>query len=241
VREALKSKNMLLKLEKVTKKYLMPDESFLTVLDNLCLKVKEGEAVAVVGPSGSGKSTLLNLIGALDRPTSGSVKLKGREISSLNEKTLAYIRNREIGFVFQMHHLLPQCTVLENVLIPTIPFRDNKKADQSALKKRAVSLCKEVGLDNHLHVPVTRLSGGEMQRTALARALINRPKLLLADEPTGSLDRAASGEITTLLCRLNQQEKVTLLVVTHSEVLAGSMEKIYRLENGSLIEVLRQF
>jgi ABC-type lipoprotein export system ATPase subunit len=188
--------------------------------------------MAVVGPSGSGKSTLLNIIGALDRPTSGMVALDGKNLADLEDSELSKIRNQDIGFVFQLHHLLPQCTVLENVLIPTIPLGLNR--EDKNVKIRAQELLEKVGLEQHLHHFPAQLSGGELQRVAVVRALINTPKLVLADEPTGSLDRESSENLGQLLVRLNKEVGMALIVVTHSMELARLMEKVYTLRDGKL-------
>ncbi|MFC1492563.1 ABC transporter ATP-binding protein [candidate division KSB1 bacterium] len=224
---------MLLELKNIEKKYDAPSgKPPVTILQNISIQVKQGEAIAVVGPSGSGKSTLLNIIGALDKPTSGSVNIEGRDLAVLNEKELANIRNLEIGFVFQLHHLLPQCTVLENVLIPTIPH--GRKKNNEEFKDRAENLLKRVGLENHFDYFPAQLSGGELQRAAVVRALINRPKLILADEPTGSLDQSSADNLSRILIDLNKAENVTLILVTHSIDLAEKMNKVYILQNGRL-------
>jgi lipoprotein-releasing system ATP-binding protein len=207
----------------------------LKILSNLDLAVQAGESLAIIGPSGSGKSTLLNLIGSLDRPTSGKVMLDGQDLTGLDDKALAEVRNRRIGFIFQGHHLLPQCSVLENVLVPTLA--DSNERDEGAndaALERAKGLLKRVGLGERLNHRPAQLSGGERQRTAVVRALINQPKLLLADEPTGALDQAAAGNLADLLVELNREEKVALVVVTHSPALAGRMSRALELRNGRL-------
>jgi len=220
----------LVELTDVTKRYDAPAGGDAPpVLDALNLRVRAGEAVAIVGPSGSGKSTLLNIIGTLDTPDSGAVRLGERDLLNLDEKALAEVRNREIGFVFQLHHLLPQCTALENVLVPTLASATRVGADG-----RARELLQRVGLAERMDYRPAQLSGGERQRVAVVRALINRPKLLLADEPTGSLDRAASDGLGEVLAELNAAEGVTLIVVTHSQRLADSMRRTLRLADGKL-------
>ncbi len=221
----------LVELTDVTRRY-GEDEGPL-VLDGVSLRVAAGEALAIVGPSGSGKSTLLNLIGALDRPTSGSVVFDGRDLATLGDDALAAIRNREIGFVFQLHHLLPQCTVLENVLVPTLA--GGSLASGQEAEGRARRLLGRVGIGERLDYRPGQLSGGERQRTAVVRALINQPKLLLADEPTGSLDRASSDTLTDLLVELNREEAVALVVVTHSLELARRMSRVLELRDGTLV------
>ena len=227
------SSNSLLEINNVTKTYPSAGGGAdRIVLKDLSLTVESGDALAIVGPSGSGKSTLLNLIGGLDVPTSGSVSFQGQNLNNLDDKALARFRNQEIGFVFQLHHLLPQCTVMENILIPTLPF---KKGDQPGdAEARAEALCERVGLSHVMHGFPAQLSGGEQQRTAVVRALINNPKLILADEPTGSLDQAASENLVKLLLELNQEEKTTLIVVTHSVEVASRMNRQLKLENGHL-------
>jgi ABC-type lipoprotein export system ATPase subunit len=222
---------MLLQLTDIYKRYNSPGIASATeVLKGVTLRVEAGESVAVVGPSGSGKSTLLNIIGSLDKPTSGRVLLNGMDFSQQDEKSLAAIRSRQIGFVFQLHHLLPQFTVLEIVLVPTLV------ADRDGVAERADRLLERVGLAGRLSYRPGQLSGGERQRVAVVRALINAPKLLLADEPTGSLDQAASDNLAELLVELNREEGTALIVVTHSPDLARRMDRMLELTDGSLVE-----
>jgi len=228
----LYSKTML-ELIDVTKKYGFPESTGDTsILKGITLKVAEGQSLVIVGPSGSGKSTLLNIIGTLDRPTTGRVLLDGRDLAQLNDIELARIRNQEIGFVFQLHHLLPQCTVLENVLVPTL-VNKNRDLRQKA-HQRAIDLLQRVGLKDHLLHRPGELSGGQRQRVAVVRALINKPRLLLADEPTGSLDEDTAQNIAELLVDLNRSEGVALIVVTHSLKLAERMGHVMELANGLL-------
>jgi len=224
------SDRRILELIDVSKTYPQARDSEVTVLRDINLSVDRGSSLAVVGPSGSGKSTLLNLIGALDRPTAGTVRLDGRDLSKLGPAELAEVRNRLIGFVFQQHHLLPQCTVLENVLLPVL-------ASGSAggeLRDRGVELLDSVQLADRADDRPPLLSGGERQRVAVARALINRPAVLLADEPTGSLDRRTSEGLIELLGEINRSEGTTLIVVTHSDDLAGRMDRVMELRDGML-------
>lgn len=224
---------MLLELNDIVKRYpAPPGKEPLTVLDGVSMRVGQGETVAVVGPSGSGKSTLLNIIGALDSPTSGTVLFDRRDMSGMSENSLAGIRNTEIGFVFQLHHLLPQCTAIENVLIPTIVRKDTR--DHDAVRYRAEELLGLVGLGDRRDYYPASLSGGERQRVAVVRALVNNPKMLLADEPTGSLDQASADSLGRLLLDVNASGKTSLIVVTHSTVLAGLMDTVYRLRDGRL-------
>jgi ABC-type lipoprotein export system ATPase subunit len=229
---------MLLQLENITKKFQHPSRvEEITVLEDLSWEIAAGEAIAVTGPSGSGKSTLLNIIGALDRPSSGVVRFQGKNLAELGDLELSRLRNREIGFVFQLHYLLPQCTVLENVLVPTIPY-DSGQDSQDA-RDRAARLLNRVGLEEHWEHFPAQLSGGELQRVAVVRALINQPRLVLADEPTGSLDRESSAGLAELLIRLNKEEDTTLIVVTHSQELAGLLDKAYIIKNRTLEELGR--
>jgi len=223
----------MLELINVTKSYQTPgNKDGVCVLKNITLKVTKGQSLVIVGPSGSGKSTLLNIIGALDQPSEGRVLFDGRDLSELNEIELAGVRNRQIGFVFQLHHLLPQCTVLENVLVPTLAGKT--QLSKSEIQERATSLLQRVGLKDHmLHRP-GQLSGGQRQRVAVVRALINHPKLLLADEPTGSLDKDAAENVAELLVELNRSEEVTLITVTHSLKLAGMIGNVTELSDGLL-------
>ncbi|MFH1945541.1 MAG: ABC transporter ATP-binding protein [Acidobacteriota bacterium] len=224
---------MILECFDIVKIFARPsDEGHLTVLDGVSLDVELGDSLAVEGPSGSGKSTLLNIIGTLERPTSGTIRIDGRNPAEMDDRTLSRFRNLEIGFVFQLHHLLPQCTVLENVLLPTIPSGTGGDADDVA--RRAESLLDRVGLAGRMNYFPAQLSGGELQRTAVVRALINRPRLLLADEPTGSLDRESSEGLGELLVQLNREQKTTLIIVTHSSELALRMNHTYTLVNGRL-------
>jgi len=220
---------MLLKLENISKSY----SKERTILDQLSMEINAGERVAIVGPSGSGKTTLLNLIGALDRPDEGKLIFDSQDLSAMNDNQLAQFRNRKIGFVFQMHHLLPQLSLMENVLLPTLT---DSALQGMETEDRAKRLIERVGLSGVVGQKPSELSGGECQRTAVVRALINRPALLLADEPTGALDQKSSGNLTDLLIELNKEEGVALLVVTHSMEVARKMDRIYRLENGKLME-----
>jgi ABC-type lipoprotein export system ATPase subunit len=233
------SAGALLELLKVTKQFESPDgASPLRVLDEVSLEVERGESLAIVGPSGSGKSTLLHIIGTLDRPTGGTVSLAGQDLNELDQTQLAAVRNRQIGFVFQAHYLLPQCTVWENVLVPTLAKAGkgpDGPGDETA-EQRALRLLRRVGLAERRGHRPGQLSGGERQRAAVVRALINRPYLLLADEPTGSLDHASAQALTQLLVELNGEEGVTLMIVTHSRELAQRMGRVFELKEGRLGE-----
>src|SRR5215203_6126254 len=220
---------MLAELRNVTKTYRAGDPP---VLKDCNLEVDDSQTVAIVGPSGSGKSTLLNLLGALDRPDAGEVRVTGKNLGELDPVALAAFRNTSVGFVFQLHHLLPQCTVLENVLVPTLAL---PKRDAAALQARAEELLGSVGLSHRLEHRPGQLSGGERQRAAVVRALINEPALLLADEPTGSLDEASARNLADLLVQLNREEGVALLVVTHAPDLAARMGRVLELRQGELV------
>ncbi len=233
----------LLELKNVTKRYAAANgANALPVLNGITLTVTRGDSLAIVGPSGSGKSTLLQIIGTLDRTTSGEVLLDGKNLAALDDQQVAAVRNRQIGFVFQAHYLLPQCSVWENVLVPTLAVvkTENRKPKTEVPTEtpsaRAERLLKRVGLDGRLHHRPGQLSGGERQRVAVVRALINQPQLLLADEPTGALDHASATALGQLLVELNQEEGVTLIVVTHALELARRMKRMMRLENGRLVE-----
>ena len=243
----------LLQVKDVTKRYpLSGDADGVCVLAGITLDLATGEALAIVGPSGSGKSTLLQIIGTLDRPTTGQVLLDGKNLSTLDDRELAAVRNRQIGFVFQSHYLLPQCTVIENVLVPTLAESGGARPAVRATSQdhadgahgvarptesaaiRAERLLKRVGLSERLRHRPGQLSGGERQRVAVVRALINQPQLLLADEPTGALDHASATSLGQLLVELNQEEGVTLIVVTHALDLARRMGRVLQLVDGNL-------
>ena len=219
----------LLKLTDVAKRFVSPAGVETEVLRGVTLEVATAESLAVVGPSGSGKSTLLNIMGTLDRPSSGAVEFAGLDVSGLDETGLSSIRGRRIGFVFQQHHLLPQCDIVENVLVPTLVSGHKDNA-----LDRARRLLDRVGLSHRLHYRPGQLSGGECQRVAVVRALINKPDLLLADEPTGSLDRVQADNLARILLELNHEEQTAVILVTHSPTLASRMGKVYELRDGRL-------
>jgi lipoprotein-releasing system ATP-binding protein len=216
-------------VESISKSFPNGEQS-LTVLQEASLQLSAGESLAIVGPSGSGKTTLLQIIGALDRPDSGSVSLDGEDPFSLSENDLAAWRNQRIGFVFQDHHLLPQLTVIENVLVPTLAGH----ATGDAYQERATELLDAVGLDRRYdHLP-GQLSGGERERVAIARALLMKPKLILADEPTGNLDRRTATAVTEVLQQLQRDQQAILVCVTHSDSLADAMDQKLELLDGKL-------
>ncbi len=223
-------------LENVCKSYPVPGSPGQndTVLDGVTLNLAGGARAAITGPSGSGKSTLLNIIGTLDTPTSGEVRLMGESVVGLREAQVASLRNHKLGFIFQLHHLLPQCTLLENVLVPILAVASADERREAV--RRAEELLEQVGLGNvKTHRP-GELSGGQRQRAAVVRALVNRPSLVLADEPTGALDAASARALGDLLVELNEEEKVSLIVATHDRELAARIGGISRLEEGKLVE-----
>lgn len=219
-----------LELQHIGKSYSTP-RGDLSILVDVNLSLSRGDALAITGPSGAGKSTLLYLIGTLDHPTSGTVRILGQDPFALSGPALAHFRNSQIGFVFQEHYLLPQCTVLENVLVPTLAGPAN--AD---LEGRARQLLERVGLAARVGHRPAELSGGERQRVAICRALINQPPLLLADEPTGNLDRHTADAIGSLLLELGREQNAMLIVVTHSSELAARLPRRAELKDGRLVE-----
>ncbi|RJS90250.1 ABC transporter ATP-binding protein [Candidatus Bathyarchaeota archaeon] len=208
------------------------DKVTVNALSDVSLKVKRGEFIALMGPSGAGKTTLLNLIGGLDRPTSGTIYVKDLELSSLNERELTEFRLKEVGFVFQNYNLIPVLTALENVQLPTIaaglPGEEGRR--------RAIELLERVGLGGRLHHRPTELSGGEQQRVAIARALVNNPSILLADEITGNLDTKTAYSILDLLKELNKERELTIIAATHDPEVAKTAQKIVRMRDGRIID-----
>ncbi len=224
--------SFLLRLDHVSKQYSSPDGSAdISILQDVSLTLQAGDSLAILGPSGSGKSTLLNIIGAMDRPSSGAVYYQNRNIADLDENALASMRNQYVGFVFQAHHLLPQLSVWENVLLPNLPLGREEKQ----VTLRAERLLQRVNLSHRLHHRPAQLSGGECQRVAVVRSLINQPLLLLADEPTGSLDQKTAAELGELLLQLNQEENMACVIVTHSPALASRAQMVRQLVDGRLL------
>lgn len=227
---------MIIKLENITKSYQNNSSELIReVLKGVNFEVSAGSSIAIVGPSGSGKSTMLNIMGTIDSATTGNVYFQQSNITDLNKNQLAKIRNKHIGFVFQQHHLLPQLSLLENVLVPLM-VEKNKDVKEKALP-RAMELLSKVGLADKIKQLPGQLSVGECQRTAVVRALINQPDLLLADEPTGSLDEDAAINLVQLLCELNQEQNIAVVMVTHSMELAGKMRQLYQLSKGKLVSI----
>lgn len=200
------------------------------VLGQLSMEIDKGKKVAVMGPSGSGKTTLLNLIGTLDKPDSGDIFLDSYNLSEMNRRELLEFRNKKVGFVFQFHHLLPQCTLLENVMLPALVT----KFDKSEVTRRAGELLQLLGIWEQRFNKPGELSGGECQRAAVARALINKPSILLADEPTGSLDARNAEGLMELLVNINREMGVTMVIATHSNDIAMQMDEVYKIVNGKV-------
>ncbi len=219
----------MIELANITKTYRM-GEVDITVLSDVSLKVRQGELIAIMGPSGSGKSTLMNIIGCLDRPTSGVYRFEQREISTLSDDELASVRNVKIGFVFQTFNLLPRFSALKNVEVPLI----YSGVPARVRRERAIPLLEQVGLTERMHHKPTELSGGQQQRVAIARALVNHPPLLLADEPTGNLDSRSGEEILKILTGLNKQG-VTIIVVTHDPGVAALCKRNIHLKDGRIV------
>lgn len=221
----------MLKVENISKEYPSP-RGTLRILSDVSLSLSRGEAISIMGPSGSGKSTLLYVLGALEPPTSGKVTLDGQDPFQLNARRLAAFRNKEIGFIFQDHCLLPQCSVIENVLTPTLVSENHANADD-----RARELIDQVGLRQRIDHRPAELSGGEKQRVALARALIMKPQLVLCDEPTGNLDQKSADAIASLFLELHERQQTILIVVTHNPELAARFPRRLQLKDQRLEEV----
>jgi len=222
---------LVAELEHIRKTYGSGDTT-VVALDDLSMTVRRGEYVAVMGTSGSGKSTAMNILGCLDRPTSGSYRLNGTAVEQLSDDQLADLRNRELGFVFQQFHLLQELTALENVMLPMV-YASVSAEDR---KQRGIQALQRVGLGDRLNNKPNQLSGGQQQRVALARALINKPNLLLADEPTGALDSRTTAEVLDLFDELHHDQGMTILLVTHEHDVAARAERIVHFHDGRLVE-----
>jgi putative ABC transport system ATP-binding protein len=231
VKEKTMNNRSIIRTEDLTKIYGTGDAHVLA-LDQINLTITENEFVAIMGPSGSGKSTLMNILGCLDRPTSGKYLLVGEDVSSMDKKELAIIRNKRIGFIFQSYNLLPQTTALDNVMLPLLYNRENHMSIEEQ-KMKAMTALEAVGLAGRVHHKTQELSGGQVQRVAIARALINNPLLLLGDEPTGNLDTRSGKEVMDLLRQLHEQGS-TIVMVTHSDEIATNAQRIIRFRDGRI-------
>ena len=217
----------VVKIENVVRTYTMGDNE-VQALKGVSFEIQQGEFLAIMGPSGSGKSTCMNMIGCLDRPTSGTVEINGKLTSEMSEKELAVLRNKTIGFVFQQYHLIPGMTVLENVMLPL----KYQKMDVGTRKELAVKSLKSVGLEERIHHRPHELSGGQKQRVAIARAMVTSPKILLADEPTGALDSVTGKQVMELFRQINKEQGTTIIIVTHDPGIGASMNRCIRILDG---------
>lgn len=226
--------NPLISLEAITKVFTV-DKKEITALQEVNLEISPGERVAIVGPSGAGKSTLLHLLGLIDTPTTGKIFFQGKDISLLSPVEQAKIRNKQIGFLFQFHHLLPEFTALENVMLPALIGKEGNSGQR--IEEKAAELLSLVGLSERRQHHPSQLSGGEAQRVALARALINDPQILLADEPTGNLDQATGKKVQELLWQIYSQKNLTIVIVTHNEALSNQADRIISLVDGKISQL----
>jgi lipoprotein-releasing system ATP-binding protein len=223
--------NIIIKTSALTKDYRISGTKTLRVLNGIDIEITEGEIVSIVGPSGAGKSTLLHIIGTLDKPSGGTVQIDGINITDLSSSSLAKLRNSRIGFIFQFHHLLPEFTAIENVILPSMIYGRSFKDSQP----RAVQLLNDVGLGERLNHRPAELSGGEAQRVAIARALMNSPAVVLADEPTGNLDSRNSEEVINLIFSLRKKYNTTFVIVTHNERFAEMTDRTLKMKDGLII------
>ena len=219
---------MLLSVINIHRRFKIGGEKYLPVLKGISMEVSRGEIVAIVGPSGAGKSTLLHILGMIDRPDEGEVLLEGKKVFDVKDETLAQIRNKEIGFVFQFHHLLPEFTAAENVAIPALIAGEHLA---SALERAGILLA-DVGLQDRIHHKPSELSGGEQQRVAVARALMNSPKLILADEPSGNLDSESAASLHSMILQLRQRHHQTFIIVTHNKEFSAMADRVITLVDG---------
>lgn len=222
---------VVVSLKDVTKTYVMGDNE-VHALRGISFEIEQGEFLAIMGPSGSGKSTCMNMIGCLDRPTSGIVEINGKETSKMSEKELAVLRNKTVGFVFQQYHLIPAMTVLENVMLP-LKYQRMEKSQRIVLAKKALE---SVGLEERMEHRPHELSGGQKQRVAIARAMVTSPKILLADEPTGALDSKTGKQVMELFHKINQEQGTTIIVVTHDPGIGESMNRCIKILDGQIVE-----
>jgi putative ABC transport system ATP-binding protein len=225
----------MIQMTGVTKTYKMGDDIEVQALRGVSFSIEAGELVAIMGPSGSGKSTMMNMLGCLDRPTSGSYVLNGQEVGSLSDAELAVVRNVRIGFVFQMFNLLPRANALENVELPLVYSRNGASVPGGERRKRAIEALQAVGLGDRVHHRPNQLSGGQQQRVAIARALVNHPSIILADEPTGNLDSVSSVELMAIFQQLNREQGITIIFVTHEPDIANYTRRVLRMRDGLLV------
>ena len=223
--------DVIVRLSDVVKTYVMGDNE-VHALQGISFEIEQGEFLSIMGPSGSGKSTCMNMIGCLDRPTSGIVEINGKRTSEMSEKELAILRNKTVGFVFQQYHLIPGMNVLENVMLP-LKYQRVEMAKRKTLAEEAL---KAVGLEDRMHHRPHELSGGQKQRVAIARAMITKPKILLADEPTGALDSVTGKQVMELFRTINHEEGTTIIIVTHDPGIGASTERCIRILDGKIVE-----
>lgn len=223
--------DVIVRLSDVVKTYVMGDNE-VHALQGISFEIEQGEFLSIMGPSGSGKSTCMNMIGCLDRPTSGIVEINGKRTSEMSEKELAILRNKTVGFVFQQYHLIPGMNVLENVMLP-LKYQRVEMAKRKTLAEEAL---KAVGLEERMHHRPHELSGGQKQRVAIARAMITKPKILLADEPTGALDSVTGKQVMELFRTINHEEGTTIIIVTHDPGIGASTERCIRILDGKIVE-----
>ena len=223
--------SMVLDVKDLCKTYVI-DEYSNNVLQNVSFSMEEGEFVSIMGPSGSGKSTCMNMIGCLDRPTSGIVKINGRETAKMNEKELSVLRNQTIGFVFQQYHLISSMNVIENVMLPL----KYQKLDRRLRHEKALAALESVGLAERIHHKPHELSGGQKQRVAIARAMVTQPKILLADEPTGALDTETGKQVMEMFRKINSENNTTIIIVTHDPRIGESTKRCIRILDGQIVE-----
>lgn len=222
---------IVVKLDNVVKTYFM-GENEVHALRGISFEISQGEFVSIMGPSGSGKSTCMNMIGCLDRPTSGIVEINGKQTAKMTEKELAILRNQTVGFIFQQYHLIPAMTILENVMLPL----KYQKVPKEERVQRAKKVLEEVGLAERLNHRPNELSGGQKQRVAVARAMITKPKILLADEPTGALDTQTGKQVMELFRTINKEQKTTVIIVTHDPRIGADTERCIKILDGQIIE-----